>query len=341
MNVRYKVVAISGSELIKIDCLPRELLLMIVRRLPIKYLVQAGLINRYFKELVGSTIVQDGFELAELSRFMKFRQEANIPRPIELKLMKSIWENEGPLAVLYRNYQMVNGCMKNKLMADWITDGRGDVDWGGSAASSYVRLNMDSPAVYGLLKVGRCDFYGAIRIRNDQLNMEYYPEKIEKKVENRADLFVEEWVGCEIDKSGRLVAGKIEKKVENSANLCVKEWVGCEIDAGGELVAGKIEKKVENRADLFVKEWVGCEIDAGGELVAGKIEKKVENRANLFVEEWVGCEIEANGKLVGGKIEKKFYRGANGHDFEFLGCEIDAGGELVAGKIEKKSYAEP
>ena len=135
MNVRYKVVAISGSQLSKLECLPRELLLMIVRRLPIKYLVQAGLINRYFKELVGSTIVQDGFELAELSSFMKFRQESKIPRPIGIR--NPISKNRMPLSVLFQNYQMVKGYMQNKPIADWITVPRGD---GGVGAVRSVQL---------------------------------------------------------------------------------------------------------------------------------------------------------------------------------------------------------
>ena len=271
MNVRYKVVAISGSQRSKLECLPRELLLMIVRRLPIKYLVQAGLINRYFKELVGSTIVQDGFELAELSSFMKFRQESEISIPMELD--NPISKNRMPLSVLFQNYQMVKAYMQNKPIADWITVPRGMVEWGLSEGSSYIRLNMRRPAVYGLLKVGQCDFYGAIRIRNDQLNMEYYPGKIEKKVLNMPNGMHREWFGCSIGANGKLVAGKIEKMVFRVPDRGITEWVGCEISADG--IAGKIEKKVYCGPDGYVWEYHGCNVEANGKLVAGKSRRKL------------------------------------------------------------------
>ena len=253
MNVRYKVVAISGRKIGKLESLPNEVLQMILRELPIKYLVQAGLINHNFKELVGS-IVQDGFELAELIRFMKFRMEAKIPVPIELN--KPICENRGPLAVLYRNYQMVNACMKYKPMSDWIYSGRGIVEWGMRASSSYVPLNMSSPAVYGLLNDGQGVYYGVIKIRTEQLNMVYYPGKIDKLVVP-FDGKVFEWVGCEIEANGELVGGKIEKKVYRGPNGYDFEFLGCEIDVGGELVGGKIEKKVYRGPDGRVWEYYG------------------------------------------------------------------------------------
>ena len=233
MNVRYKVVAISVRKIGKLDIFPCELLSTIVRLLTIKDLVQARVLNRYFKELVDSTIVQDGFKLAELSSFMKFRQESEISIPMELD--NPISKNRMPLSVLFQNYQMVKAYMQNKPIADWITVRRGMVEWGVSEGSSYIRLNMRRPAVYGLLKVGRWDFYGAIRIRNDQLNMEYYPGKIEKKVLNMSNGVHQEWFGCSIGATGRLVAGKIEKVVERRSNGVVLEWQRCSIGANGKI----------------------------------------------------------------------------------------------------------
>ena len=57
------------------------------------------------------------------------------------------------------------------------------------------------------------------------------------------DGYVDEFVGCKVDDTGKLVAGKIEKVIEYGADGYVNEWVGCEVGAGGKLVAGKSRRK--------------------------------------------------------------------------------------------------
>ena len=71
---------------------------------------------------------------------------------------------------------------------------------------------------------------------NDEMNMEYYPGKIEKKVISFSDGRVYEWVGCEIAAGGILVAGKIDKKVIIHPNGDRQEWVNCQIDKDGNVI---------------------------------------------------------------------------------------------------------
>ena len=336
MSVKYKVVAICNIQ----DKCPIKDLMDVLKYLPLKNLVLCRELNPYFKFHIDNIEIQN-VKLGDLISFMNIRQIADIPIPESLNLSRTISQNKASLQTLYDNYKYLKSFMAGRDITNWIKKTEGTGLLGLSDGSSYVSLNTNVPSIYGVLINSNTKYFGAIKVKDNEGDLVLAEGKIEKKVVRRPDGHVWEWIGCEIEANGDLVAGKIEKNIVRLPNVFVLEWIGCEIEANGKLVAGKIEKHIVRLPNGFVEELVGCEIEANGKLVAGKIEKKVIRLPDGCVWESHGCNLDSNGELVAGKIEKKVKRQLDGIVLEWFGCEIAAGGELVAGKIEKRVIRMP